>query len=83
MTDRAPCIIIGCRRTFKRAQLDWGDNEYMCGDHYRMSDKALRQLRTKLRRRAKRIGWTDRLARIDNWLWARIKKQATERTLGI
>lgn len=83
MSERSPCVILGCRRTFKRDTNDDGTAEYMCGDHYRMTSNALRRLRTKLKRMARRLGWTERLTRLDNWAWERAKKQATERAMGL
>lgn len=83
MSDRAPCVVFGCRRTFRRDDADSGAVEYICRDHYRLSDKALRALRTQLKRRARRFGWSPRFIRIDNWLWDRIKRQATERAMGL
>ncbi|GLQ09229.1 hypothetical protein GCM10007913_11610 [Devosia yakushimensis] len=81
--DRIGCLIMGCRRTYKREPDEGEGAEVMCGDHYRLGDKALRQLRTKLKRTARRTGWTPRLGRIDAWLWERIKRQANERAMGL
>ncbi len=80
---RAGCTVLGCRRTFKRSEGDDGSSEYICGNHYRMADKWIRTLRAKLKRRGRRHGWSPRMERIDNWLWARAVKQATERSIGI
>lgn len=83
MSTRASCVILGCRRTFKRDADDDGTAVYICGKHYRMVDRIIRQLRTKLKRQGRRHGWSPRMERIDNWLWARAVKQATERSIGI
>ena len=83
MSERCPCVILGCRRTFKRAPQDPAGIEYMCGNHYRLADKTYRQMRTTLKRRANRHGWTPRMGRIDDWLWSRIKRQAQERSMGL
>lgn len=84
---RVPCCIFGCRRTFKKDVADMHrpveDLEYMCGDDYRRVDPVIRRLRAKLRRRARKSGWTAQLEKIDNWLWHRAKRQATERRMGI
>jgi hypothetical protein len=77
---RIPCCIVGCRRTFKN---DRGYVEFMCGNHYRLADSTLRRLRTKVARRAKHQGWTQHNLTIDDWLWRRIKRQATERAMGL
>lgn len=82
-TFRAPCIILGCRRAFRRDSDDDGTCSYICGAHYRLADKGLRLQRTRLKRRARRHGWSPRLIRIDNWLWAKIFRQITERAMGI
>lgn len=75
---RAACVIIGCRRTFPRTH-----HEHMCRDHYRLADKRLRKLRQKLAAKARRLGWSSELMNIDNWLWARIKRQSQERAMGL
>lgn len=81
--DRASCVVMGCRRTFKRDDDDPGDIEYMCGAHYRLADARLRRRRTWLKRRGRRWGWSWQAERIDKRLWALIVAQATERSFGI
>lgn len=77
---RAGCVILGCRRTFPRGE---AHHEHMCREHYRLADKKLRRLRTKLAAKARKLGWTLRLLEIDHWLWTRIKRQAEERAMGL
>lgn len=82
--ERHPCIIIGCRRTFRPEPDDVGHVvEVICGKHYRLTDARIRALRTKIKRKVKRIGWTDRLNALDWRLWERCKLQATERSFGL
>lgn len=83
MSERAHCVVLGCRRTFKRDPGDDDSAEYICGDHYRLASPGLRRFRAKLKRLARRLGWTMRLVRLDNWCWERVKKQATERAMGL
>lgn len=83
MTFRAPCVVIGCRRTFKRDADDDGTRAYICGDHYRMADQWLRRMRAKIKRKSRRGGWTTQLIEIDNWLWGKAVRQANERSLGL
>lgn len=71
---RLPCIIIGCGRTFKMANEDTYDHIIMCGRHWRMGPKRLRDRQTKLRRLAKRRGWTGQLIRMANGNWERVRK---------
>jgi hypothetical protein len=114
---RSSCCVIGCRRTSTLFPGEW-----ICGPHYRMVDRQIKQRRTKFTRQrrreweaakatydAARQEWSDCKARprpsemIDrlhlrqmNYMaadraftvtadlfWRRIKRQATERALGI
>lgn len=94
MTERARYPRVGCCVPFcRRGSTKWPiPYELLCGDHYRMSDKALRVKRARVRRKLARLGeldttscksLTDRAARIDRLFWERIKRQAIERALGI
>ncbi len=76
---RVRCSVPGCGRTFKDEEAD----EVICGAHWRLADKRLRALLTKVRRKARRSGWSTRLLALDNRLWLRGKAQAVERALGI
>lgn len=61
--DRLSCCIPGCRRTSKRTPAD-GDNVIiMCGRHWRMGDKRLRDRHKQLR---KRVRWFERRWRFRN-----------------
>jgi hypothetical protein len=53
MTDRIPCCITGCGRTFKREAGDSDDVIIMCGRHWRMGDERLRKRHKELRRRVR------------------------------
>lgn len=80
---RTPCVVFGCRRTFRRDADDDGDCEYICGDHYRLADRRLRRFRTRIKRAARKLGWTPRLIDMDMRAWRRAVQQATERALGL
>lgn len=86
---RVNCCVIGCRRGSTKWPVPY---ELLCGEHYRMADKALRMKRARVRRKLAKLGeldtvagqsLTERAARIDSLFWVRIKRQATERSLGI
>lgn len=71
----------GCRRTFAGS-----DPEIICGKHYRLADKHLRQRATWLRRRYNRTRShreAERIYRLFDANWARIRRQAIERALGL
>ncbi len=86
---RTPCSVVFCRRTTAGQWAFW-----MCADHWRMVDRSLKQLRTKLRRRFQRRGEVTVTDRAISWLspraWRvccgihrRMIRQATERASGI
>ncbi len=86
---RVNCCVPFCRRGSTKWPVPY---ELICGEHYRMADKALRMKRARVRRKLVKLGeldavncrsLTERACRIDNLFWARIKRQATERALGI
>lgn len=79
MVGRLRCCVPGCGRTFKVDDSD----EVICGKHWRLADLKLRRLVTKVRRRAKRVGWSHQLQALDNRLWLKGKSQAIERAMGI
>ena len=117
---RSTCCVIGCRRTSTLFQGEW-----VCGDHWRLIDRSLKTIRTKLNCRWKKR-WETARAQVDwargvtafnatptpdsywpediqrelsmalalrqadrAWrrghagIWRRMKRQATERALGI
>lgn len=94
MTERIPCCVPFCRRTFKD---DGRAGEIMCGKHYRLADQRYRRLWTRLVRAWRRDprqfwemppGSRERLRklkieRLFDKLWVRIKRQAIERAAGI
>ena len=71
---RLPCCIEGCGKTFAMK----GDDSYqgivMCGRHWRMAPKRMRDLESLIRKRAKRRGWTRRLIRQHDWIWQRARR---------
>lgn len=96
MTDRLPCCVPFCRRTFKN---DEGFVEMICGKHWRMASQVKRRRRTRLfRAYRKRFGDNDywnypagspqriaavRLHRLCQKAWQSCKRDAIERAAGI
>ena len=80
MTGRLRCSVPGCGRTFK---VEEGVDEVVCGKHWRLADLRLRRLVTKVRRKARKLGWSDALLRLDHKLWNRGREQAIERAMGL
>jgi hypothetical protein len=85
MSERLRCLVPFCRRTRgdrKGDPIGPGD-EWVCGPHWSVTDRALRRLYSLCRRRTRR-GWTDRDWRgLQVGLWHRLKRQATERAVGL
>jgi hypothetical protein len=80
---RIRCCIPFCGRTFKKVHE--GEYETMCGRHWRLGDKKLRDLRSRLMRVYKRGIQGPERERIEillDRLWDRVKAQATERAMG-
>lgn len=79
MTGRMRCCVPGCGRTFK----DEGHHEIICGKHWRLADQRYRQLLTRVRRKARRTGWSPQLVSLDNRIWNKARDQAIERAMGL
>lgn len=89
---RSTCCVFGCRRTSTKYRGEW-----VCGPHYRLVDTALKRTRIRLRaRHRKAFAAAQRAAdgpavericsawdRMENAVWRRMMRQATERALGI
>lgn len=79
---RICCEVPGCGRT--ASEREYGEGcEIICGKHYRLADKSLRQLLTKIRQRTTRYGQTEARYLADNAIWKRIRRQAVERAMGV
>lgn len=86
---RIACCVPGCGRGSRR----FPGGEFLCQDHYGLTDRALRGLRTRARARLRRLGeWscgeisaptTERAARVDGRFWDRLNRPATLRSFGI
>lgn len=80
--SRLACAVPFCRRTTAHA----GFSEWICGDHWRLTDRRLRQAMFRRRRLIRRgvIG-ADRARQIDraDKLWVMLKRQAIERAMGV
>lgn len=77
---RLRCVVPDCGRTFKAE----GHEEIICGKHWRLADRRVRQLVTKVRRLARRRGgWSPWLIEQDERLWQKGKAQAIERAMGL
>jgi hypothetical protein len=75
---RIPCVVPFCRRTTARADFD----QWLCGDHWRLTDKASRRVYGRHLRRWRRYGtasYGPAAARI----WRRLCAQAIQRAAGI
>lgn len=77
---RIACCVPFCRRTYHNRE---GYDEWICREHWTMTDKSLRKRKSDLHRRAKRKGWTMARKLIASHLWEELKCQAIERAAGI
>lgn len=87
--DRTLCAVPHCRRSTKGVWAWW-----LCPDHWRLVDRSLKQLRTKLKRRLRRRGelgedkrsyWpkSTRAQRTLGGVGRRMIRQAIERAAGL
>jgi hypothetical protein len=82
---RSCCSVPFCRRTTTTFP---PGHEWVCGEHWRLVDRALKTIRARLVRRWKRNGrWAryqpgDAVDRTLDALWRRMKRQAIERAAG-
>lgn len=77
---RLRCLVPGCGRTHKCGP---DIEQTICGRHWRLADRRLRLLMTKVERKARRIGWTMALVRLHDRLWVQATSQAIERAMGL
>lgn len=79
---RSSCCVPFCRRTSTLFRDEW-----ICGEHWRLVDRDLKRLRTRLMGRFKRRRQTMAVRRawfrIEQATWRRMKRQAIERATGI
>lgn len=91
MADRCHCLVPYCRRT--TGKLD-ADDPWICGQHWKLVPRWMKRRRTRLYRLWKKAGGSDtswpeqppkaRKALRLYWAWwAKIKKTAIERAVGI
>lgn len=82
--DRNPCAIIGCRRTTK-ASRNYGDELWLCAEHWRLGCPARsrpRRAYNRIFQRAKRFGWSDELVAQYWRIWSLIIARARKRCAG-
>ena len=72
-------MIEGCGRTFQIKDDKQYSHPFLCGHHYRMAPKRLRDLRTFIRKRARLRGCSDKLARQDWNAWKMIERAILRR----
>jgi hypothetical protein len=76
---RLTCLCLGCRHTWKG---DGHADQWICREHWMVLPKAKRQVYYRAKRAYKRN------PTMENWrrsgrIWARLKRMAIERSLGI
>lgn len=82
---RLSCAVPGCNRTRGQRKgeppIREGE-EWVCGDHWRLVPKMMRHIVARARKRLRRRD-TDANIRSFNRIWARCKREAIERGLGL
>lgn len=81
MTARIQCCVPFCPCTRKNVSAEYC--EWICGDHWRLVDKARRRVWERARKRWRRFGPPVSADAISSRLWAALKRQAIERAAGI
>ena len=79
---RLPCIITGCGRTFRLELCDSWESRVVCGRHWRLAPRYMRDRVARLRKLASRRGWPDRLRRLHGLAFEAVVR-AIERTGGV
>ena len=82
---RLTCAVPGCARTRgqrKGEQPIRDGEEWVCGDHWRLVPRWMRAIKARAFRRAKRV-YTPAHVRAALRIWARCKREAIERSVGI
>lgn len=74
---RIPCCIDGCGRTFA-AGADGYDQQIICGPHWRQAPRTMRDAVARVRRKARRHGWTVELRERHHRLWSRTVRAVRE-----
>lgn len=84
VTDRISCVVPFCRRTTKRL---WETQEWVCGIHWRLVPREMRQRLFKYRRLVNRMftrGVPNQRAKArESDQWEKCKSAAIERAAGI
>lgn len=79
---RSRCCVPFCRRTSTLFPSEW-----ICGEHWRLVDRDLKRVRTRLmarfKRRRKTMAAYRAWERVERATWRRMKRQAIERATGI
>lgn len=76
---RLPCIIEGCGRTFALRPGDSYRHSVVCGAHWRQGPKRMRDAVARVRRIAKRRGWSDAMIERHHRLWMRTIRAIRQR----
>ena len=78
-TTRQPCLVPGCRRTRLHAGGEW-----ICGDHWRLTDRHVRRTLFRAVKRFRHGGEkAETFASVARQCWRRLKTQAIERAGGL
>lgn len=82
---RLNCAVPGCQHTRGQRKGEAAiraDEEWVCGVHWRLVPRLMRAIKARAFRRAKRF-YTPANVRAALRIWARCKREAIERSVGI
>lgn len=82
---RIACLVPGCTHTRGQRKGEAPvreDEEWVCGDHWRLVPRQMRAIKARAFRRAKR-SYTPSNVRAALRIWARCKREAIERSMGL
>ncbi|MFG1270553.1 hypothetical protein V5F40_21625 [Xanthobacter sp. DSM 14520] len=83
---RVRCCVPFCERTRgdRKGDRPLGPGtEWICSEHWQLVPRRLKLIRSRLKRRTARFGWTDTDKLISDRAWSRCKRAAIEAAAGL
>ncbi len=85
MSTRLRCLVPGCNHTRGQRKGEppiREDEEWICGDHWRLVPRPMRAIKARAFRRAKRL-YSPRAVKAALRIWRRCAREAIERAVGL
>lgn len=77
---RNPCLYEGCGKTFAHGPGEHYGWTIICGQHWRLGPKRMRDAVARVRRQAKKLGWSPKMRRRYHRLWERTVREIVNGT---